>query len=111
MRSKKLFLIVDIMGNDYRKEERAEKRWEDRAPSTRTRWLIILGLLIFTAAIFGGGYAYEQSMVTWHLTMQNQSLHSVSNPSPTSSSYSISTPPSIPATLSEGRQPPVTSAE
>jgi len=32
----------------------AQKNWENRAPSTRIRWLIILGVLILAAAIFGG---------------------------------------------------------
>jgi uncharacterized coiled-coil protein SlyX len=37
---------------------------------------VILGLLFLAAAIFGGGYAYEQSMATSDLTVQNQSLRS-----------------------------------
>jgi hypothetical protein len=37
----------------------------------RTRWLIILEVLIFAAAIFGSGYAYEQSTVTSDLKMQS----------------------------------------
>ena len=64
MHGKNLFPFMDTMRNDDRKEGRAHKHWENRAPSTRTRWLIILSVLIFAAAIFGGGYAYEQSMVT-----------------------------------------------
>ena len=51
---RKKFLIMDTMRNDDRKEERTQKNWENRAPSTRIRWLIILGVLILAAAIFGG---------------------------------------------------------
>jgi cell division protein FtsB len=61
--------------NDDRNEERVEKKWEGRAPATTTRWLVILGLLFLTAAIFGGQYAYQQSMATSDLSVQNQALH------------------------------------
>ena len=54
MHRKNLFLIMDTMRNDDRMEDRAQKNWENRAPSTRIRWLIILGVLILAAAIFGG---------------------------------------------------------
>ena len=54
MQCKNLFLIMDTMRHDGRMEERAQKNWENRAPSTRIRWLIILGALILTAVIFGG---------------------------------------------------------
>jgi cell division protein FtsB len=64
------------MRDDGSNQERVEKRWEDRAPARTTRWLVILGLLFLAAAIFGGGYAYEQTMVTSDLTAQNQTLHS-----------------------------------
>jgi uncharacterized coiled-coil protein SlyX len=67
---------MDSTHNDDRKEERSEKKWEDRAPAATTRWLVILGLLFLAAAIFGGGYAYEQSLATSDLTTQNQSLRS-----------------------------------
>jgi cell division protein FtsB len=61
--------------NDDRNEERVEKKWEGRAPATTTRWLVILGLLFLTAAIFGGQYAYQQSLATSDLAVQNQALH------------------------------------
>jgi uncharacterized coiled-coil protein SlyX len=67
---------MDAAHNDDRREERSEKKWEDRAPATTTRWLVILGLVFLAAAVFGGGYAYEQSMATTDLTAQNQSLRS-----------------------------------
>src|ERR1700681_3134647 len=70
---------MDTMRNDDRNEARAEKTWEDRAPAATTRWLVILGLLFFVAAIFGGGYAYQQSMATAGLAAQNQSLHATIN--------------------------------
>jgi len=66
---------MDTIPNDDRNEERVEKKWEGRAPATTTRWLVILGLLFLAAAIFGGGYAYQQSMATSDLTVQNQALH------------------------------------
>jgi len=66
---------MDTIPNDDRNEERVEKKWEGRAPATTTRWLVILGLLFLAAAIFGGGYAYQQSIATSDLTVQNQALH------------------------------------
>jgi len=66
---------MDTNPNDDRNEERIEKNWEGRAPATTTRWLVILGLLFLAAAIFGGGYAYQQSIATSDLTVQNQALH------------------------------------
>ena len=66
---------MDTIPNDDRNEERVEKKWEGRAPATTTRWLVILGLLFLVATIFGGGYAYQQSMATSDLTVQNQTLH------------------------------------
>jgi hypothetical protein len=66
---------MDTIPNDHRNEEQVEKTWEGRAPATTTRWLVILGLLFLAAAIFGGGYAYQQSLTTSDLTVQNQALH------------------------------------
>jgi hypothetical protein len=60
---------------DYRKDDHTE-HWEDRAPSRVTRWLVILGVVLFAAALFGVGYAYQQNLAIADLTMQNQSLHS-----------------------------------
>jgi cell division protein FtsB len=66
---------MDTIRKDDRNDARVEKKWEDRAPATTTRWLVILGLLFLTAAIFGGQYAYQQSSATTDLTVQNQALH------------------------------------
>ena len=66
---------MDTMPNDHRNEARVEKTWEDRAPAVTTRWLVILGVVLFVAAIFGAGYAYQQSMATADLAAENQSLH------------------------------------
>ena len=66
---------MDTLPNDDRNEERGEKKWEGGAPATTTRWLVILGLLLLAAAIFGGGYAYQQSVATSDLTVQNRALH------------------------------------
>ena len=66
---------MDTLPNDDRNEERGEKKWEGGAPATTTRWLVILGLLFLAAAIFGGGYAYQQSVATSDLTVQNRALH------------------------------------
>ena len=66
---------MDTMPNDERNEARVEKTWEDRAPAVTTRWLVILGVVLFVAAIFGAGYAYQQSMATADLAAENQSLH------------------------------------
>ena len=66
---------MDTLPNDDRNEEQVEKKWEGGAPATTTRWLVILGLLFLTAAVFGGGYAYQQSVATSDLTVQNRALH------------------------------------
>ena len=60
---------------EYRKDDHTE-HWEDRAPSRVTRWLVILSVLLFAAALFGVGYAYQQNVAISDLTVQNQSLHS-----------------------------------
>jgi hypothetical protein len=63
--------------DDFRREEQNERReevWQDRAPSTMKRWLVILALLLFAVAVFGGGYIYEQGVATSDLTAQNHSL-------------------------------------
>src|SRR5437868_1752429 len=70
---------MDAMRNDERDEPRSHKMWEDRAPAATMRWLTILGLLFLTAAVFGGVYAYQQSITTSDLTAQNQALHSTIN--------------------------------
>jgi len=59
--------------NDDRKEERDEHR-EGRSPSTMKSLLVILALLFFAVAVFGGGYIYEQGMAMSDLTTQNHSL-------------------------------------
>jgi uncharacterized coiled-coil protein SlyX len=57
-------------------DERTEKKWDNRAPGSMTRWLVILGLLFVAAAAIGGGYAYKESMATSDLAVENRSLHS-----------------------------------
>jgi cell division protein FtsB len=66
----------DYHKKEDRTEDSSEKQWEGRAPAASTRWLVILAVLFFAAAVFGGGYAYQQSLATSDLTAQNQSLHS-----------------------------------
>src|SRR5260370_21547413 len=61
--------------NKKKKKEKEKKGGEGGAPATTTRWLVILGLLFLAAAIFGGGYAYQQSVATSDLTVQNRALH------------------------------------
>lgn len=111
MDHKEPFLIMDTRRTNDRQGQRTEKHWENRAPSTRTRWFIILGMLIFVAAIFGGGYAYEQSLDMSDLKIHTQSIHSDSDASPTSPSYSTLTAPSTAAASSQGQQFPLESAQ
>ena len=69
-------LTVDTVRNDN-SEERDEKQWEDRAPAPMMRWLILTDVLFFAAALFAGGYAYQQSSSASNLAAQNQGLHAM----------------------------------
>jgi len=57
---------------DQENEKRQELKWDDRAPNATTRWLVIVSVVLFAAAIFGVGYAYEQSETVTSLNQQNQ---------------------------------------
>jgi len=65
---------VDNIRNDDRREDGGEKKWEDRAPTAMTRWLVILAVVFLGVAIIGGAYAYQQSLAVSDLTLQNQSF-------------------------------------
>ena len=67
---------MDNIRKDEPDERREEETWRDRAPSTTKRWLVILAVLLFAFAVFGGGYIYEQGIATSDLTTQNHSLQS-----------------------------------
>src|SRR5882762_5931735 len=62
---------------DYKNEERPEHKWEDRAPNVTTRWLVIVSVVLFAAAILAVGYAYEQSASVTALNQQNQGMRAV----------------------------------
>jgi hypothetical protein len=62
---------------DNRKENRSEAQWEDRAPATTMRWLVILSVVLFGAAVFAVGYAIEQNSAVADLKTQNQAINSV----------------------------------
>ena len=53
-----------------------EGQWEDRAPATTTRWLVILSVVLFGAAVFAGGYAIQQNSAVSDLKQQNASMSS-----------------------------------
>src|SRR5258708_948038 len=57
---------------DHENEKHQELKWDDRAPNATTRWLVIVSVVLFAAAIFGVGYAYEQSETVTSLNQQNQ---------------------------------------
>ena len=56
---------------ENRKEDRSEGQWEDRAPAATTRWLVILSVVLFGAAIFAGAYAIQQNSAVADLKQQN----------------------------------------
>ena len=62
---------------DYKNEGRPEHKWEDRAPNATTRWLVIVSVVLFAAAILAVGYAYEQSASVTALNQQNQGMRAV----------------------------------
>ena len=62
---------------ENRKEDRSESQWEDRAPATTMRWLVILSVVLFGAAVFAVGYAIEQNAAVSDLKQQNQAINSV----------------------------------
>lgn len=59
---------------DQEHEALPEQKWEDRAPSATTRWLVILSVVLFAATIFAVGYAYERSQAAASLNDQNQMM-------------------------------------
>jgi len=61
---------------DSAKRQHSETEWEDRAPAATTRWLVILCVVMFAAAVFSGGYAYEQNATVSQLKQQNQTMNS-----------------------------------
>ncbi|HEV2522981.1 MAG TPA: hypothetical protein VGT24_11420 [Candidatus Acidoferrales bacterium] len=62
--------------DENRKEDRSEGQWEDRAPATTMRWLVILSVVLFGAAVFAAGYAIEQNAAVADLKQQNQAMNS-----------------------------------
>jgi hypothetical protein len=63
--------------DENRGEDRSESQWEDRAPAATTRWLIILSVVLFGAAVFAGGYAIEKNSAVAELKQQNQAMNSM----------------------------------
>jgi hypothetical protein len=59
---------------DHRNEERQNLNWEDRAPNSATRWLVIVCVTLFAVAIFAVGYAYERTAAANALNDQNQMM-------------------------------------
>jgi hypothetical protein len=57
-------------------QERPETQWEDRSPAATTRWLVILSVVLFAAAVFAVGYAFEQNAAVAELKQQNQAMNS-----------------------------------
>ena len=70
MHRKSSIQVINTIRNHDLKEEHAQGHWKNRALSSRSRWLIILGVLIFVAAL-GGGYAYAQSMAIADASIAN----------------------------------------
>ncbi len=63
--------------DENQREDRSESQWEDRAPAVTTRWLVILSVVLFGAAVFAGGYAIEQNSAVADLKQQNQAMSSM----------------------------------
>ncbi len=57
---------------DHRNEERQNTKWDDRAPSATTRWLVIVSVTLFAIVIFAVGYAYERASAASALIEQNR---------------------------------------
>jgi len=98
---------MDTKQNDGSKEDRTQKRWDGGAPAGTTRWLVILGILFVAAIVFGGGYAYQQSIATSDLSVQNQSLRSTIDQlrnqidTMTAKLEQMATPPPAPAPVAQ----------
>jgi hypothetical protein len=58
------------------KQERSNSHWEDRAPAAVPRWLVILCVMLFAAAVFAGGFAFEQNAAMTQLKQQNLAMNS-----------------------------------
>lgn len=61
---------------EHEKQERPNSHWEDRAPAAVPRWFVILCVALFAAAVFAGGYAFEQSAAMTQLKQQNLAMSS-----------------------------------
>ncbi|MBZ5659843.1 MAG: hypothetical protein LAO08_05490 [Acidobacteriia bacterium] len=59
---------------DHLNEEKQNLKWEDRAPSAATRWLVIVSVTLFAITIFAVGYAYERATAASALSDQNQMM-------------------------------------
>jgi len=58
------------------KQERSNSHWEERTVTAVPRWLVILCVMLFAAAVFAGGYAFEQNAAMAQLKQQNMAMNS-----------------------------------
>jgi hypothetical protein len=55
-------------------KKRSEAQWQDRSPAASTRWLALLSVLLFAAAVFAVGYAFQQNTAVTELKQKNEAM-------------------------------------
>jgi hypothetical protein len=55
-------------------ENGSPAQWQDRSPAASTRWLALLSVLLFAAAVFAVGYAFQQKTTVAELKQKNEAM-------------------------------------
>jgi hypothetical protein len=55
-------------------EKGSEAQWQDRSPAASTGWLALLSVLLFAAAVFAVGYAFQQNTAVTELKQKNEAM-------------------------------------
>ena len=59
---------------DFSNEQGSEAQRQDRSSAVTSRWLAILSVLFLAAAIFAGGYAFQQNRAVGELKQKNEAM-------------------------------------
>ena len=94
------------MEEDFQHEQRSEAQQHDEPPAASTRWLAILCVLFFAAAVFAGSYAFQQNSAVAQLKQKNDAMTSTeaqmkSQIDDLSVKIAQMTPPTAPAPVAE----------
>ena len=59
---------------DIPNEKGSNAQWQDRSPAASTGWLALLSVLLFAAAVFAVGYAFQQNTAVTQLKQKNEAM-------------------------------------